>query len=131
MLLCNLTVQHFNVFVSSLHAHISTIQYLFVRSVITAKEVGHPDYRKFISYTVVILIFRKFLLYVNTHIVILILKVHKIENFFDSDFGIGVISLLVMSKYEDFTKKFFGWAIIGGGTIFPHSPRTTQNEKKF
>jgi hypothetical protein len=27
------------------------------------------------------------------------LKVHKIENFFDSDFGMCVISLLVMSKY--------------------------------
>ncbi len=27
------------------------------------------------------------------------LKVHKIENFFDSDFGICVVSLLVMSKY--------------------------------
>ncbi len=27
------------------------------------------------------------------------LKVHKIENFFDSDFGICVISLLDMSKY--------------------------------
>jgi hypothetical protein len=27
------------------------------------------------------------------------LKVHKIENFFDYDFGICVISLLVMSKY--------------------------------
>jgi hypothetical protein len=27
------------------------------------------------------------------------LKVHKIENFFDSDFGICVISLLFMSKY--------------------------------
>ncbi len=27
------------------------------------------------------------------------LKVHKIENFFDSDFGICFISLLVMSKY--------------------------------
>ncbi len=27
------------------------------------------------------------------------LKVHKIENIFDSDFGICVISLLVMSKY--------------------------------
>jgi hypothetical protein len=29
----------------------------------------------------------------------IVLKVHKIENFFDSDFGICVISLLVMSKY--------------------------------
>ncbi len=27
------------------------------------------------------------------------LKVHKIENFFDSDFGICIISLLDMSKY--------------------------------
>ncbi len=27
------------------------------------------------------------------------LKVHKIENFFDSDFGICVISFLVISKY--------------------------------
>ncbi len=27
-----------------------------------------------------------------------VLKVHKIENFFDSDFGICVISLLVMHK---------------------------------
>ncbi len=27
------------------------------------------------------------------------LKVHKIENFFDSDFGICVISLLVISKH--------------------------------
>ncbi len=27
------------------------------------------------------------------------LKVHKIENFFDSDFGICVISLIDMSKY--------------------------------
>ncbi len=59
------------------------------------------------------------------------LKVHKIENFFDSDFGICIISLLVMSKYLDFTKKFFNLAIIGGGTIFLRSPRTMRNEKKF
>jgi hypothetical protein len=31
--------------------------------------------------------------------VVVVLKVHKNENFFDSDFGICVISLLVMSKY--------------------------------
>ncbi len=36
-----------------------------------------------------------------------ILKVHKIENFFYSDFGICIISLLVMSKYSEFTKKCF------------------------
>jgi hypothetical protein len=59
------------------------------------------------------------------------LKVHKIENFFDSDFGICIISLLVMSKYSDFTKKILDWAIIGGGTIFLRSPRTTRNEKNF
>ncbi len=35
------------------------------------------------------------------------LKVHKIEIFFGFDFEICIISLLVMSKYEDFTKKFF------------------------
>ncbi len=58
------------------------------------------------------------------------LKVHKIENFFDSDFEICIISLLVMAKYYYFTKKFVDWAIIGGGTIFPRSPRTTRNEKK-
>jgi hypothetical protein len=29
------------------------------------------------------------------------LKVHKIKNFFDIDFGICVISLLVMSKYKN------------------------------
>jgi hypothetical protein len=33
------------------------------------------------------------------HILSTLLKVHKIENFFDSDFGICVISLLVMTKY--------------------------------
>ncbi len=35
------------------------------------------------------------------------LKVHKIENFFDSDFGICVISLLVMHNYKDFSETFF------------------------
>jgi len=33
------------------------------------------------------------------YIIWMCLKVHKIDNFFDSDFGICVISLLVMSKY--------------------------------
>jgi hypothetical protein len=28
-------------------------------------------------------------------------------------------------------KKLFDWASIGGGTIFPRSPRTTRNEKNF
>ncbi len=36
-----------------------------------------------------------------------ILKVHKIEIFFGFDFEICIISLLVMSKYKDFTKFFF------------------------
>jgi hypothetical protein len=39
------------------------------------------------------------LLLPNFFIIILELKVHKIENFFDSDFGICIISLIVMSKY--------------------------------
>ena len=42
--------------------YISTIFIREVGAVITAKEVGHPDYRKSISYTVVIFIFKKFLL---------------------------------------------------------------------
>jgi hypothetical protein len=37
-----------------------------------------------------------------------ILKVHKIEIFFGFDFEICIISLLVMWKYKDFTKKIFG-----------------------
>jgi predicted metal-binding protein len=41
------------------------------------------------------------------------LKVHMIEIFFGFDFEICIISLF------------------GGGTIFPRSPRTTQNEKSF
>jgi hypothetical protein len=28
-------------------------------------------------------------------------------------------------------KIFFDWAIMGGATIIPRSPRTTRNEKKF
>ena len=61
------------------------------------------------------------------------LKVHKNENFFDSDFGICVISLLVTvcQNIKILQKKIFDWPIIGGGTIFPRSPRTTGNEKKF
>jgi hypothetical protein len=35
------------------------------------------------------------------------LKVRKIEIFFGFDFEICIISLLVMSKYYDFTKKKF------------------------
>jgi hypothetical protein len=36
------------------------------------------------------------------------LKVHKIENFFDSDYKILV-------------KNFFDWTIMGGATIIPRS----------
>ncbi len=39
------------------------------------------------------------LLYVGPHFEVLNLKVHKIENFFYSDFEFCVISLLVMLKY--------------------------------
>ncbi len=61
------------------------------------------------------------------------LKVHKIENFFVSDFGICVISLLVTVCINNkiLGKKFFDWTILGGATIIPRSPRTTRNEKKF
>jgi hypothetical protein len=37
-----------------------------------------------------------------------------------------------MSKILRFyQKKNFDWAIIGGGTIFPRSPRIRHNEKKI
>ena len=35
------------------------------------------------------------------------LKVHKIKNFFGSDFEFCTISLLVLLKYYDFVKNFF------------------------
>jgi len=57
-----------------------------------------------------------------------LLKVHKIEIFLGFDFEICIISLLVMSKYKYFTKKFFDQAIIGGDTIFPLSLRLSGME---
>ncbi len=46
------------------------------------------------------------------------LKVHKIEYFFDSDFGICVISLLFMSKYYVFRKKNFIGPLLGEVRFF-------------
>ncbi len=43
----------------------------------------------------------------------LTLKVHKIENFFGSDFEICTISLLVLLKYEDFVTPFFIGPLLG------------------
>ncbi len=61
------------------------------------------------------------------------LKVHKNENFFGFDFEFCTISLLVTvcQNIKILQKKLFDWASIGGGTIFPSSPRTTRNEKNF
>ena len=59
------------------------------------------------------------------------LKVHKIENFFDSDFEICVISLLVIINNKVLVKHFFDWTIMGGATIIPRSLKTTRNEKTF
>jgi hypothetical protein len=38
---------------------------------------------------------------------------------------------LLCQNIKILQKKLFDWASIGGGTIFPHSPRTTRNEKNF
>ncbi len=54
------------------------------------------------------------------------LKVHKIENFFGSDFEFCVISMLVMLK--GFVKKFLDHATIGGDTIIPRSLRLSRIE---
>ncbi len=51
------------------------------------------------------------------------LKVHKIENFFGSDFEFSTISLLLLLKYYDFVKKIFDWAMNGGDLIVPRSLR--------
>ncbi len=62
------------------------------------------------------------------------LKVHKIENFLDSDFEICIISLLVMNlciNNKGLVKHFFDCTIMGGATIIPRNPRTTRNEKNF
>ncbi len=56
------------------------------------------------------------------------LKVHKIEIFFGFDFEICIISLLVISKCKDFTKKIFYQAIFGGDTIFPLNLRLSGIE---
>ncbi len=54
--------------------------------------------------------------------------VHKVENFFGSDFEFCVISLLVMLKYQGFVKKFFDQATIVGDTIIPLSLRLSRIE---
>jgi hypothetical protein len=59
------------------------------------------------------------------------LKVHKNENFFGFDFEgyyfiVSYVKILRLCK-----KNLFDWASIGGGTIFPRSPRTTRNGKNF
>ncbi len=51
------------------------------------------------------------------------LKVHKIENFFDSDLEFCIISLLVLLKNIKILIKKFDWAIHGGDTIVPLSLR--------
>jgi len=39
--------------------------------------------------------------------------------------------LVIKKNIKILQKKIFYWPIMGGGTIFPRSPRTTGNEKKF
>ncbi len=59
------------------------------------------------------------------------LKVHKIENFLTPILEFALFLCLLCQNINILPKKFFDWAIIGGGTIFPRSPRTTRNEKNF
>ena len=64
----------------------------------------------------------------GTSVCTLSLKVHKNENFFGFDFE---FHCQLCQNIKILQKKIFDWAIIGGGTIFPRSPRTTRNEKNF
>ncbi len=45
------------------------------------------------------------------------------------EFALFLFQLCINNKI--LVKHFFDWTIMGGATIIPHSPRTTQNEKKF
>ncbi len=62
---------------------------------------------------------------------VLVLKVHKIENFFDSDFGICVISLLVMSKLRFFNNKFLIGPLLGEVRFFRVVLGLRGMKKKF
>ncbi len=60
----------------------------------------------------------------------LLLKVHKNDNFFGTDFEFCTVSLLVMLNYKGFVKKI-DVAIIWGGAIVPRSLKTKGNKKCF
>ncbi len=59
------------------------------------------------------------------------LKVHKMENFFTPILEFALFLCQLCQNIKILKKIFFDCAIIGGGTIFPRSPRTTRNEKFF
>jgi hypothetical protein len=61
----------------------------------------------------------------------LLLKVHKIENFLTPILEFALFLCKLCQNIKILQKKLFDWAIIGGGTIFPRSPRATRNKKKF
>jgi hypothetical protein len=52
---------------------------------------------------------------------LMVLKVHKNENFFGFDFEFCTISMLVMHKNEDFKEKFFLLDHYDGGS-YDYSP---------
>ena len=59
------------------------------------------------------------------------LKVHKIEIFFGFDFEIRLFLCYLCQNIKILPKQFFDQAIIGGGTIFPRSLKTTGNKNCF
>jgi hypothetical protein len=59
------------------------------------------------------------------------LKVNKNENFLASILNFVLFHCYLCQNIKILQKKLLDWASIGGGTIFPRSPRTTGNEKKF
>ncbi len=64
-------------------------------------------------------------------VISVLLKVHKIENFLTPILKFALFLCQLWQNINILQKTFVDWAIIGGGTIFPRSPRTTRNEKKF
>ena len=59
------------------------------------------------------------------------LKVHKTENFFDSDLEFVLFLCQLCINNKILVKHFFDWTIMGGATIIRRSLKTKRNEKIF
>ncbi len=101
----------------TIHLYTSKTEVLFYNNDILCAQL-YVDQLILYTYGKILLVYshNMFIFFKRVHCARL--KVHKIENFFDSDFGICVISLLVICQNtKTLPKNFLDWAIIGGGTM--------------